>query len=199
MELDDFKKGWQDSHKQQPSTNKNILEIIHHKGQGPVAALKRSFRRQIIALTVVPIVIVATNIPNIDKMLSSVLFWCYIIFCIGVVVFACLNYSVVKKMEVMDGMVKPNLEQQILILETRLRQNIIGIRVTLLFFIILTEVLPYFQDFKMLNTWHSLSPLIRFGVYTLLFLFQYFLSRSVTDQKFGRHIAHLKELVKEMQ
>jgi len=199
MELDEFKKEWQESHKQQQSTNKNILEIIHHKAQGPVAALKRSFRRQIIAMIVVPIAIVATNIPNIDKMLSSVLFWCYIVFCIGVVIFACLNYAVVKKMEVMDGMVKPNLEQQISILETRLRQNIIGIRVTLLFFIILTEVLPYFQNFKMLNTWHALSPFIRFGVYTLLFLFQYFLSRNLTDQKFGRHIAHLKELVKEMQ
>ena len=150
-------------------------------------------------MIVVPIAIVATNMPNIDKMLSSVLFWCYIIFCIGVVIFARLNYAVVKKMEVMDGMVKSNLEQQISILETRLRQNIIGIRVTLLFFIILTEILPYFQDFKMLNTWHALSPFIRFGVYTLLFLFQYFLSRGVTDQKFGRHIAHLKELVKEMQ
>ena len=199
MELDDFKKEWQESHKQQPSTNKNILEIIHHKAQGPVAALKRSFRRQIIAMTVVPIAIVATNIPNIDKMVTSILFWCYIIFCIGVVIFACRNYSIVKKMDVMDGMVKPNLEQQISILETRLRQNMIGIQVTLLFFIILTEVLPYFQDFKMLNTWHGLSPYIRFGVYTLLILLQYFLSRTVSDQKFGRHIAHLKELVKEMQ
>lgn len=199
MELDDLKKEWQESGRRQQSSNKNIIEIIQHKGYGPVAALKRSFRRQIIAMTVVPITIVAANIPNIDKMLVSILFWCYIIFCIGVVVFARMNYAVVKKMEVMDGMVKQNLELQVSILETRLRQNIIGIQVALLFFIILTEIVPYFQDFKMLNTWHGLSPFIRFGVYALLFLFQFFLSRAVSHHKFGRHIVHLKELVKEMQ
>jgi hypothetical protein len=199
MELDDLKKEWQQSDQKQPSINKNIMDIIQHKTYGPLSALKSSFRRQMIAMTVVPVVIVATNLPNIDKMLSSVLFWCYIVFCIGVVVFARLNYAVVKKMEVMDGRVKSNLEQQISILETRLRQNITGIRITLLFFIALTEILPYFQDFKMLNTWHSLSPFIRFGAYALLFLLQIFLSRTVTHQKFGRHIAHLKELVKEMQ
>jgi hypothetical protein len=51
----------------------------------------------------------------------------------------------------------------------------------------------------MLNTWHSLSPFIRFGAYAALFLFQYFVSRMVSQQKFGQHIAHLKELVKQMQ
>jgi hypothetical protein len=86
-----------------------------------------------------------------------------------------------------------------ILLETRLRQNLIGIRVALLFFIVLTEVLPYFQHFRMLNTWHSLSPFIRFGAYAALFLFQYFVSRTVSQRKFGQHIAHLKELVKQMQ
>ena len=99
----------------------------------------------------------------------------------------------------MDGKVKSNLEQQISILETRLNQNLIGIRVALLFFIILTEVLPYFQNFRMLNTWHSLSPFIRFGAYAGLFLFQYFLSRRISDRKFGQPIARLKELVKQME
>jgi hypothetical protein len=102
-------------------------------------------------------------------------------------------------MEGMDGMVKSNLEQQIFLLETRLKQNIIGIRIALLFFIVLTEILPYFQNFRMLNTWHSLSPFIRFGAYTALLLFQYFVSRSVSQRKFGNHIAHLKELVNQMQ
>jgi cbb3-type cytochrome oxidase subunit 1 len=102
-------------------------------------------------------------------------------------------------MEQIDGMVKLNLEQQISLLETRLRQNLIGIRVALLLFIVLLEVLPYFQNFRMLNTWHSLLPVIRFGAYAALFLFQYFVSRKVSQRKFGRHIAHLKELVKQMQ
>jgi hypothetical protein len=95
--------------------------------------------------------------------------------------------------------VKSNLEQQIALLETRLRQNLIGIRIALLFFIVLVELLPYFQNFSMLNKWHSLSPFIRFGAYAALFLFQYFLSRRVSHRKFGQHIAYLKELVQQMK
>jgi len=99
----------------------------------------------------------------------------------------------------MDGVVKSNLEQQIYLLETRLKQNLVGIRVALVFFIVLTEILPYFQDFKMLNTWHSLSPFFRFGAYAALLLFQYFITRVVIRRKFGQHIAYLKELVRQMQ
>jgi len=198
MELDELKHQWKRVDQIQKSKNQNIMEIIQHKSNGPVAALKSSFKKQMIAMTVVPIAIIATNLHHIDKTLTSALFWFYIVFCIGVIIFARLNYIVVQKMEGMDGMVKSNLEQQIFILETRVNQNLMGIRIALLFFIVLTEVLPYFQNFKMLNTWHSLSPFIRFGAYTGLFLFQYFVSRAVSQQKFGQHIAYLKELVKQM-
>jgi len=198
MELDELKQQWNQSDIQKPK-NQNIMELIHHKSHGPVAELKRSFRKQMIAMVAVPIAIVATNLQHIDKTLSSALFWFYILFCIGVILFARNNYTLVKKMEGMDGAVKSNLEQQIFLLETRLKQNLIGIRIALLFFIVLVEVLPYFQHFRMLNTWHSLSPFIRFGAYTALFLFQFFVSRVVSQRKFGQHIAHLKELVKQMQ
>lgn len=199
MELEDLKQQWKQVNTSHKYVNQNIMELIQHKSQGPVAALKKSFRKQMILMSVMPIIILGLNLQHIDSTLSSALFWFYILFCIGVIVFARFNYEVVKKMEVMDGAVKTNLEQQIFLLETRLRQNLIGIRVALLFFILLTEVLPYFQYFRMLNTWHSLSPFFRFGAYTALFLFQYFISRLVSRRKFGQHLSHLKELVKQMQ
>ena len=199
MELDDLKQHWKEADKVQTLKNKNIMDMIQHKSYGPLAELKKSFKRQMIAMTVVPIAIIGTNLEHIDKTLTSALFWFYILFCFGVIIFARFNYAMVKKMENMDGMVKSNLEQQIVILETRLQQNIIGIRVALLFFIVLTEVLPYFQDFRMLNKWHSLSPFIRFGAYAALLLFQYFLSRRLSQRKFGQHIDYLKELVQQMK
>jgi hypothetical protein len=199
MELDELKHQWKQADKTKILKNQNIMEMIQHRSYGPVAELKRAFKKQMIAMTVVPIAIIATNLHHIDKTFTSALFWFYIVFCISVIIFARFNYLVVKKMEGMDGMVKSNLEQQIFLLETRLKQNIIGIRIALLFFIVLTEILPYFQNFRMLNTWHSLSPFIRFGAYTALLLFQYFVSRSVSQRKFGNHIAHLKELVNQMQ
>ena len=199
MELDELKYRWNQADKIQKPKNQNIMDLIQHKSHGPIAALKKSFKKQMIAMTVVPLFILATNLQHIDKTLTSALFWFYILFCIGVIVFARFNYALVNKMEGMDGVVKSNLEQQIFLLETRLKQNLIGIRVALVFFIILTEILPYFQNFKMLNTWHSLSPIFRFGCYAALLLFQYFVTRMVSRRKFGQHIAYLKELVKQMQ
>ena len=111
MELEDLKHQWQQADQIHKPKNKDIMEMIQHESYGPVAALKRSFRKQMIAMTVV----------------------------------------------------------------------------------------PYFQNFRMLNTWHSLSPFIRFGAYAGLFLFQYFLSRRISDRKFGQPIARLKELVKQME
>jgi hypothetical protein len=199
MELDDLKHAWKQANKIENPKNLNIMELIQNKNYGPVAQLKRSFKKQVIAMITVSIAIIANNIAHIEKTLSSALFWFYIIFCIGVIIVARLNYSVVKKIERMDGMVKSNLEHQIFILETRQKQKLIGIRVAMLFFIVLLEVLPYFQSFRMLNKWHSLSPFIRFAAYTVLFLFQYFMTGMVSRRGFARHIDYLKELVKQMQ
>lgn len=199
MELDELKQQWNQSEKTEQPKNQNIMQLIQNKSYGPVAALKRSLRKQMMAMVIIPIAIVGTNLQHIDKTLTSVLFWCYLAFCLGVIIFTRLNYTLVEKMEGMDSEVKSNLEQQIALLETRLRQNLIGVRIALLFFIVLVEVLPYFQDFSMLNKWHALSPFIRFGAYAALFLLQYFISRTVSYRKFGQHIAYLKELVQQMK
>ena len=102
-------------------------------------------------------------------------------------------------MGVMDGMVRSNVEKQVSILETRVKLNLLFARGGLLFFIVLTEVLPYFQNYRMLNTWHSLSPFIRYGTYAMLLIIQYFFTRALLKRKFGRHLTYLKELVREMQ
>jgi hypothetical protein len=198
MELDDLKQTW----KQTPlkkATNTDIMELIQHKSYGPVSALKTAFRKQIMLMAILPVVLLTTNLGNADAVLTSVLFWSYVVFCLGVIVFSYYNYRIVEKMEGMDGMVKSNLEQQLHLLETRLRWNMIGLRIVLLYFIVLLEVVPYFQHYRMLSKWHSLDPLIRFGAYAAFLILQYFTSRRVCQQKFGRHIAYLKSLVNELE
>ena len=97
MELDDLKNQWKQADKIQKLKNQNIMELIQNRSHGPVAELKRSFKKQIIAMTVVPIAILATNMHQIDKTLSSVLFWFYIVFCIGVIIFARSTMQLYKK------------------------------------------------------------------------------------------------------
>ena len=198
MELDDLKQTWQQTEIKK-TKNTDIMELVHHKSYGPVAALKRNFQRQIRVMIILPILILLTNISKIPGVLSSIIFWSYVVFCIGVVVFTYYNYRIVKRMERMDGNVKATLIEQIGLLETRLQQIRLGVRLASLYFIVLLEVLPYFQYYRMLDKWHSLSPLIRFGAYAAFLVLQYFASRRMLRVKFGNHLAYLKKLVKEME
>ena len=125
MELDELKNQWKQTDKIKKNKNQNIMELIQNKSNGPIAELKRSFKNQIIGMTVLPVAFIAANLEHIDKTFSNALFWFFILFCISAIIFARLNYAFVEKMEGMDEKVKSNLEQQIVILDTRIRQKLL--------------------------------------------------------------------------
>ena len=110
-----------------------------------------------------------------------------------------MNYRQTGKMEAMDEKVKNNLMKYVNMMEQRLRWQNIGARVVILFLILLLEIIPLYQHVRMLDTWNSLSPLIRFSSYAAYLVFQYYISRSVTRRKFGKHLDHLKSLLKEVK
>ncbi len=197
MELDDLKQNWKKSTIKN-NINTDIMELIQHKSYGPIAALKKEFRKQIILMLILPAFLLVTSVDDINLALTSILFWSYVFFCIGMAAFSWENYRMAARMEQMDGMVRSNLQQQVSLLEKRLQLKNLGLRVALLFFVILTEIVPYFQHYRMLDKWHSLSPLTRFGSYALLFIAQYFLGRKIMQRKFGNHINYLKRLLKDM-
>ena len=198
MELEDLKQTWEKTIIKK-NKNTDIMDIMKHKSYGPIAALKREFRKQIIVMALLPLFLLITTIDDISRIYTNVLFWSYVAFCSGMIIFASMNYRIVEKMGRMDGKVLSNLEQQIDLLETRLRWKLIGLRVILLFFIALVEIVPHFQHYRMLDKWNSLSPLIRLGTYAAFFVLQYFLSKMVSERKFGGHINYLKSLMKEMR
>jgi hypothetical protein len=198
MELDDLKQTWKQTTIQ---TNKNteIMDLIKHKSYGPIAALKREFRKQIAVMALFPLLLFTIIMRDTGNIFTNILFWSYVAFCLGMLLFASINYRIVNKMGAMDGVVRANLEKQIALLETRLKWKLVALRIVLLFFIVLLEVVPFFQHYRMLDKWHSLSPLVRFGTYAAFLVLQYFLSRMVSERKFGAHINYLKSLIKEME
>ena len=198
MELDDLKQTWQQNQSTK-TLNTNIMELIQHKSYGPIAALKKAFRKQIVLMAIIPVFFIITNADDLNHVLSSVMLWSYIAFCFGVMVFSYYNYRIVSKMDNMDKMVKSNLEQQVNLLETMMKWKTTGIRIALLFFIILTEIVPYFQHYRILDKWHSLAPWIRYASYTGLLVLQYFANTRVNEIRYGRHLKYLKELANEMQ
>src|SRR5689334_11004403 len=126
MELDDLKESWKKI-PEKKTTNTDIMELIQHKSYGPIAALKKVFRKQIIVMLLLPFLLLTTNMEDISKPLTSVLFWAYVAFCISVVVYASYNYRLVTKMGGMDGVMKENLEKQVNILDTRLKNMFVGL------------------------------------------------------------------------
>jgi hypothetical protein len=197
MELDDLKQLWNQA-PLKTTKNTDIMDIIKHKTYGPLASLKAVYRKQILVMCVIPILLLMTNLEDLQKPLTSVLFWSYIAFCSAMIVFARYNYRTVSNMAVMDDKVRANLSQQINVLEKRARLEIIVLRAVLLFFIALVEIVPYFQHYRMLDKWHSLPGYARVSAYAGLILLQFFLNRKIKQRKIGRHLDYLKELVNEL-
>src|SRR4051812_43748583 len=198
MELDELKKMWSETPIKDKSNTK-IMELIQDKNNGPLAALKRTYRKRIRLMAIIPFLLLATNLENVDHVLTSVLFWSYVAFCIGIILFSWYNYRVVEKMQTMDGMVKTNLEHQISWLEKRGNMEIMGIRIVMLYFIVLLEVLPYFQHFRMLEKWHVLPLPVRIGAYAGVLLLQFLFVKRIRERKVGRHLTYLKGVVAQMQ
>jgi len=199
MELDDLKQAWKQTNDAATPNTNNIMELIHQKGNGPIALLKQAFKKQTRLIIIIALLMFVTNTRYINQVSSGIFLWFYLAFCVILAGFFYYNYRLVSKMEGMDGMLKTNIEKQIDILETRLKWHINGIASVLIFFIVMAEVVPYFQHYSILDKWHALSPFIRFAEYALLVTFQYFMSRKLSKRKFGQHLNYLKELVKELQ
>jgi hypothetical protein len=98
MELDDLKQSWKEADKNQKKQNNNIMELIQQKSYGPIASLKRGFRKQMIVMALIPFYFILIDINNIQGLLTSIMFWSYVVFCIGVIAFASYNYRITKNM-----------------------------------------------------------------------------------------------------
>jgi hypothetical protein len=198
MELDELKQIWKQTPKKN-NINTDIMQLIQDRSYGPLAAMKRVFKKQVIVMAIIPLVLLVTNLNDVRIVFTSIMFWSYVAFCIGIILFAYNNYRIVDKMENMNGMVRVHLEQQINLLERRIKLELAGMRGILLFFILLAEVVPYLQHYRMLDLWHSVYPIVRICIYAMLLCLQYFLNRRISQRNLGVHLAHLKRLMSEMQ
>jgi hypothetical protein len=198
MELDDLKQAWKGQDNKQTKKH-HIMELIHQKSTGPIAALKTAYRKQMVFVIAIMSMIIATQGKNVDSISSNILFWTYMGFCLAMITAFFLNYRLTAKMERMDNPVKNNLEQHVAMLEQRLKWQLVGARFVLVFFIILLEVIPHYQHLRMLSTWHNLPALLRFSSYAAFLVLQYFMSRAITQKKFGKHLDRLKLLLQEMK
>jgi uncharacterized integral membrane protein len=197
MELDDLKQAWKQENNKQIKTPE-IMELIHQKSKGTIASLKNAFRKQMMVVIALMSIVIAIQARNVDSLSSNLLFWTFIGFCMTMIFAFYYNYRYTGRMENMDEKVKDNLEHHVTMLQQRLKWQNIFARIVILLFILLLEIIPLYQNLRMLNKWHALSPVIRFSSYAAYLVLQYFISRAVTQKKFGKHLDRLKGLLKEI-
>jgi hypothetical protein len=198
MELDDLKQPWLESAKNIKPLNTNVMEIIQNKSYGPAAQLKRNFRKMIIIIPMVVTMIIVTLSKKHD-IFSDVLFWFYIIFIFSMMLFFYYNYRLINKMQCMDCLVKSNLEKQVKTLENGFKLRLVIIRGAFIIFIVLLEVLMYYQQEPALAKWYAQPVTVRMPAYAILITAWYFITKLVFRTKYGKHIQNLKNLVQQME
>ncbi len=197
MELDDLKQSWTEAAKNIKPLNTNIMEIIQNKSDGPVAYLKKSFRKGLVLIPVVVSMLII-NLSRKHEIFSDGLFWFYIIFCSLMMLYFFYNYRLIHKMQYMDNFVKANLEKQVEILENGLKWRLVITRGAFLVFIVLVEVLMYYRQEPSLVKWYAQPLIVRLAVYAALIAAWYFITKFAFKYRFGKHIQNLKKLVHQM-
>ena len=198
MELDDLKQPWLESAKNIKPFNKSVMEIIQNKSYGPAAQLKRNFRKMIIIIPIVVSMLIV-NLSKKHDIFSDVLFWFYIIFISSMMLFFYYNYRLINKMQCMDCLVKSNLEKQVKTLENGFKWRLVIIRGAFIIFIVLLEVLMYYQQEPALAKWYAQPVILRMSTYAILITAWYFITKLIFRTKYGKHIQHLKNLVQQME
>ena len=198
MELDDLKQPWLESAKNIKPLNTNVMEIIQNKSYGPAAQLKRNFRKMIIIIPIV-VTMLIVNLSKKHDIFSDVLFWFYIIFISSMMLFFYYNYRLINKMQCMDCLVKSNLEKQVKTLENGFKWRMVIIRGAFIIFIVLLEVLMYYQQEPALAKWYAQPATIRMSAYAILITAWYFITKLIFRTRYGKHIQNLKNLVQQME
>ena len=198
MELDDLKQPWLESAKNIKPLNTNVMEIIQNKSYGPAAQLKRNFRKMIIIIPIVVSMLIV-NLSKKHDIFSDVLFWFYIVFISSMMLFFYYNYRLINKMQCMDCLVKSNLEKQVKTLENGFKSRLVIIRGAFIIFIVLLEVLMYYNQEPALAKWYAQSATIRMSAYAILITAWYFITKLIFRTRYGQHIQNLKNLVQQME
>lgn len=198
MELDELKQSWKQSTENINLSNTNIMELIQNKSYGPIASLKRRFRKQLIILPVV-VALLAIQLSRHHAIFSDILFWCYVVICLLICGYFYFSYRLVSNMQCADCMVKANLEKQIHMLAKAYKWRLIVMRLLFIFFIVLLEVMLYFQQEPSLIKWYAQPLSVRLLCYAGLVVLFYVVSKLILNRKYGKHIRYLKELVQQMQ
>jgi hypothetical protein len=195
MDLDQLKQRWQQTDTHESTQGNNLRSLLRGRDRGPVAALKRNFRRQIIIL----LLVFALFLHELRdrQIFHNVFFDWYLVCGLSLCIFFYVNLRLVKKLERTDEALTDHIKNEVAVLEKRMRWHRIFTRIAIVSLIALLEILPFFSSERMLQKWHAVEPVIRIAAYAALLLFQYYVGRFIARRRYGQHLDRLKKILND--
>jgi hypothetical protein len=197
MELDDLKSLWK--HKDEKKlSGEEIRNLLQNRSYGPLARLKNRFRR---GMFIIPfaVVFLVMELSKHHDIFNDVLFWLYVVVCIGLVLYFYINYRVMDRAQNMEGPVKSVMERMVHILENGIRIRLLVIRILFVLFIVVFEVLLYFNQEPKMVKWYVQPLYVRLSVYAVLIIVFYLFTGMVIRHKYKTDVLRLKEIVQQME
>lgn len=196
MELDDLKKSWQQSNEKVTLPDKDIRELIRNKTTGPVAQLKRRFRRGMLLIVFIAayIVIESNGYSGSKQFLQGYL----LSFCAFILVYFYFNYRLLSQMQATEESVKTNLQRQVRLLKNGLKWRLLVTRTMVALYAVMLEVMMHLHPGNF-PKWQAQSLGVRLAVYLGVFVLIFAISRWGTDLRYKKHIRYLEELAGQLQ
>ena len=195
MELDAFKVSW--NNQSHTKSHYNLNEILAQKVKSPIQLLKRKYLIQSILLPSVALMLTITNLVT-PTLSNRPVVWIAVPVLLLLTYFYYRSYALIKKLEQpATTNIKTNLENQLKTLQLRGKQDLIFLRILLILFIAILELLMVKNLVPEYDTWEQTNFGIRIAVYAVLLLIQPYISSHFYNLNFGQHINKLKDLVSQ--
>jgi hypothetical protein len=197
MELEDLKNSWKNIPETTNSKN-TIMELMTHKSYGPIATLKETLTKQVIAIPILYAVLTWKLLEK-PELGSDPFFGLFCGLAIALTIAFLIAYRIVRNMAASGSPVSRNVNKQII----SLKKVLFSYRVLAFTAVILLAIfLELFKNKGMalgMQGWFQLSFALRISIYLAALPLLFFVAKSAFDKQFGRHLNNLQSLVKQLE
>ena len=197
MELNDLKQSWSETTSSQSQLKNNIMDMIKSKSNGPTSILESKFKKQLLALPALPILI-GIQFYRTPQMLNNPAIW--FLYSIGIISggYILYNYVIVKKLQHPQFAVKENIETQIKKLENSFKIFRVFMSAVYILVPVGLELAIKYNLQTGFEQWYNVNLITRILVYIGGLIGMYFLSRHWFKLTYGGLLSNLKSLAEQL-
>lgn len=199
MELDHLKEMWKDANKSSLPINETSLhQMLNHRSKMPIAMMKRNLRLEVFFLILIYGCIIWLFTNESD---SAFLYYDITLLVVAILffIYASYKYKLLNNMECKGCEVKTNLNLQLISLEKLIKLYFQAGNISVVLAYMFAGIISYINDEgDSVSFPHIIEILIFLGIGSVLFAFNYYVSRWYLFKLYGKHIQNLKNILYEM-